>query len=308
MKLIKMIFKIIGIILLVLIVLLLILNAINSNKPLVKENYEEDIKTGGTLEKKYFQVGKYKDIEKKVVKTDEKFKNYSIYYPKEISNENKKFPVIVIVNGSGTKISRIENSVKHFASWGFIVIGTDEQSDWEAYSSEQCLKYLIELNKNDGVFKDKIDLDNIGVLGHSQGGVGAINAGTNIEHSNMIKTIVVESPTNMELAEKLNWNYDPSKINVPTFLISGTEKEEVEIVVNDKQLKEIYDKISENISKIMVRRTGANHDNTNQWIDGYITSWFMWYLQNDEGASKSFVGDDAEIINNKLYQDLEKNF
>lgn len=29
----------------------------------------------------------------------------------------------------------------------------------------------------------------------------------------------------------------------------------------------------------------------------------MWHLQGDEEASKVFVGDNAEILGNKLYQD-----
>lgn len=33
----------------------------------------------------------------------------------------------------------------------------------------------------------------------------------------------------------------------------------------------------------------------------------MWQLQNDEEASKAFIGDNAEILNNTLYQDINKN-
>lgn len=36
--------------------------------------------------------------------------------------------------------------------------------------------------------------------------------------------------------------------------------------------------------------------------DGYITAWFMWHLQGGEEASKALVGDNAEILDNKLYQ------
>ena len=37
--------------------------------------------------------------------------------------------------------------------------------------------------------------------------------------------------------------------------------------------------------------------------DGYVTAWFMWKLQDDEEASKAFIGDNPEILNNKFYQD-----
>lgn len=41
--------------------------------------------------------------------------------------------------------------------------------------------------------------------------------------------------------------------------------------------------------------------------DGYVTAWFMWQLQGDEEASKAFVGSDAEIVKNRLYQNVNKN-
>ena len=37
--------------------------------------------------------------------------------------------------------------------------------------------------------------------------------------------------------------------------------------------------------------------------NGYVTAWFMRHLQWNEEASKSFVGYNAEILGNKLYQD-----
>lgn len=36
-------------------------------------------------------------------------------------------------NGSGTPMSKYSSVAKHFASWGFIVIGTEENYSWNAY-------------------------------------------------------------------------------------------------------------------------------------------------------------------------------
>jgi hypothetical protein len=41
--------------------------------------------------------------------------------------------------------------------------------------------------------------------------------------------------------------------------------------------------------------------------DGYMTAWMLWQLQGDEAAAKIIVGDDAEILHNKNWQDIEKN-
>ena len=39
--------------------------------------------------------------------------------------------------------------------------------------------------------------------------------------------------------------------------------------------------------------------------DGYVTAWFMWLLQDDQDAAKAFVGNNAEILKNPLYQNQQ---
>ena len=40
--------------------------------------------------------------------------------------------------------------------------------------------------------------------------------------------------------------------------------------------------------------------------DGYMTAWMLYHLQNNADAGKVFIGDDAEILNNSNWQDIEK--
>ena len=42
-------------------------------------------------------------------------------------------------------------------------------------------------------------------------------------------------------------------------------------------------------------------------VDGYITAWFMWQLQEDKKASNAFLGEKSEFLNNKLYTDININ-
>lgn len=72
-------------------------------------------------------------------------------------------------------------------------------------------------------------------------------------------------------------------------------------VVTLEQLKSIYDDIS--APKIMVRRKNTVHNEVLYAANGYVVAWFMYYLQNDQTASKFFMGDSPEILNNNLYQD-----
>ena len=41
--------------------------------------------------------------------------------------------------------------------------------------------------------------------------------------------------------------------------------------------------------------------------DGYLTAWMLYQLCDDKDAAKVFVGEDAEILHNTNWQDIEKN-
>ena len=69
-------------------------------------------------------------------------------------------------------------------------------------------------------------------------------------------------------------------------------------------MNKLYDFVVDSPLKVMARRVGAKHREMLSSAYGYVTAWFMWHLQGwDEEASKAFVGDNAEILGNKLYQD-----
>jgi len=56
------------------------------------------------------------------------------------------------------------------------------------------------------------------------------------------------------------------------------------------------------VDKVMARRNDADHGQMLYYADGYVTAWFMYYLQGDEGAN-AFFGENAEMAHNSLYQD-----
>ncbi len=70
---------------------------------------------------------------------------------------------------------------------------------------------------------------------------------------------------------------------------------------------QIYDSIPDSVPKIMARGIDAEHGDMLSFADGYMTAWFMWQLQDDEEAAKAFIGDNAELLHNELYQDQQAN-
>lgn len=305
----KKVLKIAGLILSAIIVIGLGVLKILGSRPAAPADYQKTVQTGGDIEKKYMADGpcKVSTHEDSVL---QEFGKFIVYYPSEMETSNKKYPVIVMCNGSGTPLSKYPAVAKHMASWGFLVIGTEENYSWNAFGAEMCLRYLERWNENEkiedtrSIFHQKIDFNRVGIVGHSQGGVGVINAVTDTAHKNVYKAAVSLSPTNKELAHNLLWDYDASLIQIPIMLISG-EGGGDDWVVTGEQLQAVYEDIHS--GKLMMRRRDTIHNEVLYTANGYVTAWFMWLLQDDAYAAEAFTGENPEIVSNRLYQDLKQD-
>lgn len=267
--------------------------------PMAPDDYTSEVKTGGTIEAKYLAHG---NADVKLLEVsypdNEDIKTISIWYPSELEQSGKTYPVVLFVNGTGVGASRYKPVFEHMASWGFIAIGNEDPSTWEGRKADETLTYLLTANEDHGsIFYNKVDLDNIGVVGHSQSGVGVYNTINNTEHKDLYKCAVTLSPTQEEVAEQvLQIPYDPAKTAIPILMLSGTEND----VITPDNMEKSYVKVSS--PKAMAVRTGANHGEMLYTADGYVTAWFMWQLQGDEEAAKAFTGPEYELLANPLYQ------
>lgn len=302
--------KIILLVILCLLVLIIAGLVWLSSQPAVPNNYTQTVKTGGKIENSYLQNGTY-EVSYNETKVMQSFEKYEIWYPKDIENTDTKYPVVIFANGTGVKASKYSAVMEHLASWGFVVMATEEEYSWNAFGTEMCLRYAIKLNEQEQVndwesnpFLNKLDMENIGVFGHSQGGVGVINAATNIDHSSMIKAVFAASPTQPQLAIALEWDYDASRLNVPTFLTAATGNTDSTTICPLVGLQEIYDSIPESTPKLMCRINDGDHGNTLYYGDGYMTAWFMYWLKGDTKAGNAFWSENAEIFSNQKWQDV----
>ena len=75
-----------------------------------------------------------------------------------------------------------------------------------------------------------------------------------------------------------------------------------------RQLKKTgYNSIGEDVQKVRARAVGAEHEQMLMRSDGYMTAWMLFLLSGDEEAGSVFVGENAEILHNANWQDVEKN-
>lgn len=205
----------------------------------------------------------------------------------------------VFANGAGVRYQKYGATFEHLASWGFVVIGNDDANSASGKSSSITLDYILSLNSNEeSIFFNKLDTANVGISGHSQGGVGAINAVTEFDNSNVFTSIYTASTTSIELANALEWNYDVTKISIPYFMVAGTGKADAETIAPLDSMVKNYINLNSDIKSVMARRKNTDHGDMLLYADGYMTAWFRYTLMNDEEASKVFLGDSAEILSN----------
>lgn len=291
--------------------------------PSVTADYYAQTQTGGEIEETYTAMGEYDVDYAEYPGQDLLIKQYKIWYPSALAGEEgREWPIVVMANGTGVPASRYTPVFRHLASWGFVVIGNEIQNSWSGGASAGALDLLAELNEDpSSLFYHKLDLDNVGSAGHSQGAIGAINAVTAQPNGDSYKALYLASTPSSLYASTLEWAYDPALIDVPCFMTAGTglldageagspevaeEAQEVSIAPLWSQ-EENYGLIPDSVPKLRARRTGADHAEMLPWPDGYMTAWFMYWLQGDEAAGRAFFGPDAEIVHNPLWQDIEKN-
>lgn len=282
-----------------------------STQPLLDEDYSYAYKTESALEQKYINMGPYEVSTIEYSSIDKESIQSNVWYPTELANTNHRYPLIVIANASDMNATRYEPFFKHLATWGFVVVGNEDRMSSSGEFSAESLDLMIELNSAaDNLFFEKIDIDNIGIAGFSQGGVGAINAVTAQENGHHYKTIFTGSAANFELSKALGWNYDVSKITIPYFMTAGTLKNDTGEdngigVAPLSSLIENYELITDDVLKIRARAVNADHEDMLVRSDGYLTAWMKYHLQGDEEAGKVFLGDSAEILNNANWQDVQ---
>ena len=162
----------------------------------------------------------------------------------------------------------------------------------------------------------KIDYDSMGIIGYSQGGAGAICAVTNYENGARYKAMFTGSAAYPTLAKNMGWEYDVSKVTIPYFMAAGTGKSDDS--GNDPETSyggvsplsaqiANYNSIADDVPKIRARAVGAEHEQMLMRSDGYMTAWMLYQLTGDEEAGSVFLGENAEILHNANWQDVEKN-
>ncbi len=271
----------------------------------MKPDYYKSVATGGPLEQRYTAYG---DDQVDSHEFTESGHRYKVWYPSTLKSANTAFPAVVMANGSGIRYRAYEATFQHLASWGFVVIGDDVDSTATGQTVSLVVDRLRQLNTQPGVFRNKINMERIGVSGHSQGAVGAVNGitrGSNGRHFSSAYLASITSPTVIENMKLDSWRFDTGPIKIPVFIVAGTGRADSESISPLSSMLEVFDNLKDNGTTALARRKNTDHGEMLANADGYMTAWFRYTLLNDPQAAGVFVGAHPELrANTRNWQDV----
>lgn len=244
------------------------------------------------VEQKYHESGPYQV-------TVHSIDDIHVFVPDTV--HNAPLPTVVMVNGTGLNALHYRPVFEHLASWGFIVIGNDDSNAWNGRSAVVSLeKALCQNSMENSPLYQRIDLHRIGVVGHSQGAMGAINAAT---EDDRFKVLYAASCPQKSLAKKLNWSYSMKTISIPTMLVAGTEWIDRHISPLDSLLL-LAEELPNTTPMLLGRLKGVEHRYVLHEGDAYMTAWLRHFLANDADAAAALASDNPEILNNPRWQNV----
>jgi len=229
---------------------------------------------------------------------------YKLYYPTNLGSGGFRHPILTWGNGTNGTPNNYNGLLTHLASWGFAVIASNSGSTGTGTQIRDGAFYMVNQDANPAsIFYQKLDIANVGALGHSQGAGGTLNA-------TLLSGGVITSALTVALPDPFWWSTPvPNMSTWPTaaqiFFIRGTS----DFLATEGAAVNWYNPVPGGAAKAAQKSAGHNEvQNANTRLKGYITAWMLYTLRNDAYARGAFVGSPPEINTNTAWQQVaEKN-
>ncbi|WP_435868975.1 bis(hydroxyethyl) terephthalate hydrolase [Actinomadura coerulea] len=197
------------------------------------------------------------------------FAGGTIYYP--TSTAEGTFGAVAVAPGYTADQTSMAWLGPRLASQGFVIFTIDtltrlDQPDSRARQLEAALDYLTQRS----TVRSRIDTTRLGVMGHSMGGGGTLEAA---EDRPQLQAAIPLTPWDLQK------NF--SDVRVPTMII-GAQADTVAPVATHSQ--PFYESIPAASEKAYLELAGASHfapNTSNTTIAKYSISWLKRYIDND---------------------------
>ena len=204
-------------------------------------------------------------------------RTYIVYYMSELLTHNSKYPIVSWANGTGCPPSLYDGLLRELASAGFIVVASDETMAANGSAQIAAIDFLIEESNNSvSVLYKKVNTSRIGVIGHSQGGRSAVNAGA--IDSRITCVLSLAGSNFVEEAEKLS---------KPVLFMAGSKDK---VVDPQKWIVTAFEAVKG--PAVYASLNGAIHTtccSDPTAYSRYAISWFNAWFYNDVNYKSMFT-------------------
>ena len=275
------------------------------------------------IEQKYYADGPW-TVSTTVSATacDSKGDLCDIYFPTNLGANGFHHPIVVWGNGTGTTpvpASTVAYYLRHLASWGFVVVATQDGTTGVGQTIIDSANYIKARNTDaSSVFFGKLDVTKIGAVGHSQGATGVVNA--MIHSGGLIRTAVaLHIPAQLWCSSSSNCLQTSTLTGATSGSILYVSGSADTLISPDTQLfgsqlnsnTAYYNATPSALTKAKAIIKGTNHNDVQgnptcpsglsscaNGVDaylGYPTAWLMWQLQGAADGQQAFKASSGEI-------------
>ncbi len=272
----------------------------------------------GMIELKYYAPGPWPvTVRTRGACCDSAGNNFDLYYPTNLGANGFLHPILTWGNGTHSTAIHYDYFLRHMASWGFVVIATEDQNTGVGQTILDGANFLVNANSNAAsIFFNKLNVNQVGSFGHSQGATGAINALINSGGS--ITTVIpIELPSQIWCGSSSNCVDTTNMTSGTIFFVDGSSDPlspptQSPLIPGEQSIAAYYNAVPNSVPKLKGTLIGPSHndvqgqpDCTNVSIGcikgvygylGYPTAWFMDRLQGDAFAHGAFVKNSGEIF------------
>jgi hypothetical protein len=274
------------------------------------------------IEQKYYAMGSWAvTVSTGVYCCDSLGNKFDIYYPTPLGANGFKHPILTWGNGTLGSAAQVDYFLRHMASWGFVIIATEDQQTGPGQTVLDAANFLVAANSNPlSPFSGKLNVNQIGAFGYSQGAGGAGNAFVKSTGSaNPIKTaILIELPARVWCTQGASC-FDPVNLSTgAVFFIDGSADIPISpptqsaSTPGEQSVEAFYNATPASVRKVKGTLIGPTHNDITGQPDcshaqfpcingvygylGYPTAWFMDQLQGDTYAHGAFVNGTGEMF------------
>jgi predicted dienelactone hydrolase len=193
----------------------------------------------------------------------------TIYYP--TSTAEGTFGAVAVAPGYTASQSSLSWLGPRLASQGFVIfiIDTNSRYDQPASRGDQLLAALDYLTTSSSV-RDRIDASRLGVMGHSMGGGGALEA-------------TKDRPSLQASIPLTAWNTTKtwSTVQTPTLIVGAEDDSTASVTTHSERF---YTGLPSTLDKAYLELAGASHfapNSSNTTIAKYSIAWLKRFVDDD---------------------------